>query len=73
MSAWVMCGPRLMPARQKLKPHPGTLAAREVLARQRRFERPTFAAGAFTHIASEQNKARCRLQAYRLFKTHARP
>ena len=46
----------------------GTLAARELLARPRRFERPTFATGAFTHIPSEQNKARCRLEAFRLLR-----
>jgi hypothetical protein len=33
---------------------PGTPAARELLARPRRFERPTFAAGAFTHSPIEQ-------------------
>jgi hypothetical protein len=52
---------------------PGTLAARELLARPRRFERPTFAFGAFTHLPTEQYKARCRFRAFRLFKTYARP
>jgi hypothetical protein len=51
----------------------GTLAARELLARPRRFERPTFATGAFAHIPSEQNKARCRLEAFRLLRAYARP
>jgi hypothetical protein len=51
----------------------GTLAARELLARPRRFERPTFAFGAFTHLPTEQYKARCRFRAFRLFKTYARP
>ena len=51
----------------------GTLAARELLARPRRFERPTFATGAFAHIPSEQYKARCRLGAFRLLRAYARP
>jgi hypothetical protein len=51
----------------------GTPAARELHARPRRFERPTFAAGAFTHIPSEQNRGRCRSQTFRLLRTYARP
>jgi plasmid stabilization system protein ParE len=36
---------------------PGTPAARDLLARPRRFERPTFALGAFTHSPIEQYPA----------------
>ena len=53
--------------------HASTLAARELLARPGRFECPTSAAGAFTHIQSGQNKARCRSQTFRLLRTYARP
>jgi hypothetical protein len=56
-----------------MKAGPGTFAAREPLARPKRFERPTFAFGAFTHIPGEQNKARCRSQTFRLLRTYARP
>jgi hypothetical protein len=52
----------------RLPPAPGTPAARELLACPRRFERPTFATGAFTHILSEQNQARCRWRAFRLLR-----
>ena len=34
---------------------------------------PTFTAAAFTHIPSEQNKARCRLGAFRSLRAYARP
>jgi hypothetical protein len=36
---------------------PGTPSAHELLARPRRFERPNFALGAFTHIPIEQYPA----------------
>ena len=49
----------------------GTPAARDLLARPRRFERPTSAAGASPNIQSseiQQNQARCRLPGIRLFR-----
>src|ERR1035437_7022326 len=41
---------------------PGTPSARDLLARPRRFERPNFAAGAFTHSPIEQYPGRIQVR-----------
>jgi hypothetical protein len=50
---------------------PGTPAARDLLARPRRFERPNFALGAFTHTPAsniQQYQGRCRWRAFGLLR-----